>query len=154
MSADDAGDVYAPRGRSVQDGPAPSGIGMMAEIYAALFHLTGKDEYRAKADLVLAAFGGRARALTGSPILLAASDLLANAACVVVTGGAEELAQMALAAADPAVLVLRGGAEVGVAHPAYGKPDDVKAAYVCRGGVCGLPVGDVESLRQALRRST
>lgn len=154
MSADDAGDVYAPRGRSVQDGPAPSGIGMMAENYAVLFHLTGKDEYRAKAEAVLAAFGGRARALTGSPILLAGADLLANAACVVVTGGAEELAQTALAAADPAVLVLRGVAGVGAAHPAHGKPGDVKAAYVCRGNVCGLPVADVESLRQTLKRST
>ncbi|GAN80023.1 thioredoxin domain-containing protein [Acidocella aminolytica] len=154
MSADDAGDVYAPRGRSVQDGPAPSGIGMMAEIYATLFHLTGQDSYRAKAEAVLAAFGGRARALTGSPALLAASDLLANAACVVVTGGAEDLLHTALASADPAVLVLRGNAAVTAAHPAHGKPDDVKAAYVCRGNVCGLPVNNSESLRQILKRST
>ncbi len=154
MSADDAQDVYAPRGRSVQDGPAPSGIGMMAENYAVLFHLTGKDAYRAKAEAVLAAFGGRANALTSSPILLAAADLLANAACVVVTGGAEELAQVVLASADPAVLVLRGGEGVGTAHPAYGKPDDVKAAYVCRGNVCGLPVTDAVNLSQALKRST
>lgn len=154
MSADDAEDVYAPRGRSVQDGPAPSGIGLMAENYAALYHLTGQDAYRAKAQALLAAFGGRARALTGSPILLAAADLLANAACVVVTGGAEDLARAALMAADPAVLVLRGDAGIDAAHPAYGKPDDVQAAYVCRGSVCCLPVADVESLRQVLRRST
>ncbi|MGE4481094.1 thioredoxin domain-containing protein [Acidocella sp.] len=152
MSADDAGDVYAPRARGVQDGPAPSGIGMMARNYAVLFHLTGQDAYRAKAEAVLAAFGGRARALTSSPVLLAAADLLANAACVVVTGGAEDLARVALAAADPAVLVLRGGAGGDPAHPAHGKPDDARAAYICRGNVCGLPVGDAESLRRALKR--
>ncbi|MBU6449513.1 MAG: thioredoxin domain-containing protein [Rhodospirillales bacterium] len=154
MSADDAGDVYAPRGRNVQDGPAPSGIGLMAGNYAALYHLTGQDEYRAKAEAVLAAFGGRKQALTGSPMLLAAADMLANAACVVITGGAEDLVKTALAVADPAVLVLRGGTGLGPAHPAYGKPDDIRAAYVCQGNVCGLPVHDVESLRQALQRST
>ncbi len=154
MSADDAGDVYAPRGRNVQDGPAPSGIGLMAENYAMLFHLTGKLEYRAKAEALLAAYGGRGQALTGSPILLGAADMLANAACVVVTGGAEDLAQAALAAADPAVLVLRGAAEVDASHPAYGKPDDVKAAYICRGNVCGLPVANVEGLRHKLQRFT
>ncbi|MDE2457915.1 MAG: thioredoxin domain-containing protein, partial [Rhodospirillales bacterium] len=154
MSADDAGDVYAPRARHVQDGPAYSGTGLMAENYAVLFHLTGKDEYRAKAEAVLAAFGGQPQALTGSPILLTAADLLANAACVVVTGGAEELARAALAVADPAVVLLRGGAGLGAEHPAYGKPDDMKAAYVCQGNVCGLPVADAESLRQKLQRST
>ena len=154
MSADDAGDVYAPRGRNVHDGPAPSGIGLMAENYAALFHLTGQDAYRAKAEAVLAAFGGRAGALTGSPILLAAADVLANAACVVVTGGAEDLAQAALAAPAPAMVVLRGGAGLEAGHPAFGKPDDLRAAYICRGNVCGLPVADIESLKQNLQRST
>ncbi|WP_298222546.1 thioredoxin domain-containing protein [Acidocella sp.] len=153
MSADDAVDVYAPRGRSVQDGPAPSGIGLMAENYAVLFHLTGQDEYRAKAEALLAAFGGRAQALTGSPILLAAVDLLANSACVVVTGGAEDIAQAALAVPDPAVLVLRGGAEIDAAHPAYAKPKDARAAYVCRGNVCNLPATDTENLRKILHRS-
>ena len=154
MSADDAGDVYAPRGRNVQDGPAPSGIGLMAENYAVLYHLTGQDDYRAKAEAVLAAFGGKPQALTGSPILLAAADLLANAACVVVTGGAEDLAQAALAAAAPAMVVLRGGAGLGPEHPAHGKPDDVQAAYLCRGNVCGLPMMDVEALKQTLQCST
>ena len=153
MSADDAVDVYAPRGRSVQDGPAPSGIGLMAENYAVLFHLTGQDEYRAKAEALLAAFGGRAQALTGSPILLTAVDLLADSACVVVTGEAEDLAQAALAVSDPAVLVLRGGAEIDAAHPAYAKPKDARAAYVCRGNVCNLPATDTENLRKILHRS-
>ncbi|MDE1897010.1 MAG: thioredoxin domain-containing protein, partial [Rhodospirillales bacterium] len=154
MSADDAGDVYAPRARHVQDGPAPSGIGLMAENYAVLFHLTGQDGFRTKAEAVLAAFGGRAQALTGSPILLAAADLLANAACVVITGEAGDLAQAALAAAAPAMVVLRGGAKLKAGHPAYGKPDDVRAAYLCRGNVCGLPMADVEALKQALQCST
>lgn len=152
ISADGATDIYAPRGRNVQDGPAPSGIGMMAENYAALFHMTGKDEYRAKAERLLNCYGGNRQALTGSPVLLAASDLLANAICVVVAGGDDALTQEALAAADPAVLVLRGGEDLAPEHPAYGKQHDEKAAYICRAGVCGLPVKDVESLRRALHR--
>lgn len=154
ISADDAQDVYAPRGRSIQDGPTPSGTGMMAEIYAALFHLTGKDEYRAKAEAVLRAYGGRARALTNAPGLLGAADLLANAVSVVVTGGAEDLVRLALAAPDPKVLVLRGGKVLAPEHPAFGKPGDLRAAYVCRGNVCGLPMEDAEILRQELQCST
>ena len=117
-------------------------------------HLTGKDEYRAKAEAVLRAYGGRARALTNAPGLLGAADLLANAVSVVVTGGAEDLVRLALASPDPKVLVLRGGKVLAPEHPAFGKPGDLRAAYVCRGNVCGLPMEDAEVLRQELQCST
>jgi uncharacterized protein YyaL (SSP411 family) len=35
-------------------------------------------------------------------------------------------------------------------HPAHGKSF---GAYVCRGGVCSLPVGDPASLASLLRRT-
>ena len=63
MVADDAADVPGPKVRNVTDGPTPSGIGLMAENYARLFHLTGDAAYRAKAEALLAAFGGRAEML-------------------------------------------------------------------------------------------
>ena len=74
MVADDAADVPGPKARNVTDGPTPSGIGLMAENYARLFHLTGDAAYRAKAEALLAAFGGRADMLGASPVLLAAAD--------------------------------------------------------------------------------
>jgi uncharacterized protein len=152
MVADDAADVPGPKSRNITDGPIPSGIGLMAENYARLFHLTGDASYRAKADAVLAAFGGRADMLTASPVLLAAADMLENAACVVVTGGDAGLAQAALGAADPAVVVLRtSGQALPPGHPAEGK-FLLRAAFVCQGGSCALPVTTPEALHGLLRR--
>ncbi len=153
MAAVDAADVPRPRARNVADGPTPSGIGLMAENYARLYHLTGQPGYRAKAEAVLAAYGGRPELLAGSPVLLAAVDLLEDAACVVVTGGAESLAEAALAAPGPAVVVLRG-ADVALGHPAHGKTSATPAAFVCRGRTCALPVATPEALRGLLRGIT
>ena len=140
MAANDATDVPGPRSRVISDGPTPSGIGMMAGNYARLYHLTGAPKYRAAADAVLAAYGGRPELLAGSPTLLAAADCLENAACVVIVGGDAALVQAALAVPDPAVVVLQIGAGqiLSADHPAYGK--DTAGAFVCRGGVCALPV--------------
>ena len=153
MSAD-AAQKFAPRARNVQDGPTPSGIGLMAENYALLHALTGEAEYRRKAEALLAAFAGSTDRLTGSPVLLAAADLLENAACVVVTGGSAELAQAALAAPDPAVAVLQvaAPADLPPGHPAHGKTSAQQAAFICRSGVCSLPVTTPEAVRAALHR--
>ncbi|MBB5373766.1 thioredoxin domain-containing protein [Acidocella aromatica] len=151
MSAD-AAQNFAPRLRNVQDGPAPSGIGVMAENYALLHALTGEAEHRAKAEALLAAFAGGTDRLTGSPVLLAAADLLENAACVVITGNAADLARAALAAPDPAVVVLHAAAGLPPGHPAYGQTTNQPAAFICRGGVCSLPVATPDAVRAALRR--
>jgi uncharacterized protein YyaL (SSP411 family) len=153
MVADDAADVPGPKARNVADGPTPSGIGLMAENYARLYHLTGDASYRAKAEALLAAFGGRAQMLGASPVLLAAADMLENAACVVVTGGDKALARAALAAPDPAIVVLQAsGGALPAFHPAAEKATDRAAAYVCQGGVCALPVTTEEALRGLLRK--
>ncbi len=155
-AAADADDLPAGEGfrtRNAADGPTPSGIGLMAETYARLYHLTGDARYRAKAEAVLAAYGGRREMLAASPVLLAAADMLENAACVVVTGPDGPLHRAALAAADPAVVVLRvaDGADLPVTHPAYGKTSEGPAAFVCRGSVCALPVTEVAALQGLLR---
>ena len=156
-AAADAADLPAGEGfrtRNVSDGPTPSGIGLMAETYARLYHLTGDVGYRAKADAVLAAYGGKRAMLAGSPVLLAAADTLENAACVVVTGGGAALRQAALAAPDPAVVVLPVAPDAALppGHPAHGKRSDTPAAFVCRGSVCALPVSTPASLRGLLRQ--
>ncbi|WP_298281682.1 thioredoxin domain-containing protein [Acidocella sp.] len=147
------GETRAPRLRNPADGPTPSGLGLTAEALARLYHLTGEAAYRDKAEALLGAFGGTPETLINAPTMLAAADLLANGACVVITGGAEGLARVALTAPDPAIIVLR--AEAGAlspAHPAHGKPADRPAAYVCRAGTCGLPVTDESALRDLLAR--
>ena len=59
---------------------------MMAEVLARLFHLTGDPDWRARADAVLSAFAGQPDQLAGMPTLLAAADLLEEAASVVIAG--------------------------------------------------------------------
>jgi uncharacterized protein YyaL (SSP411 family) len=145
------------RSRNVMDGPTPSGIGLMAENFSRLYHLTGIEAYREKAEAVLAAYGGQKAALIGSPALLAAADTLANATCVVITGaGALALAlhQAALAAADPAVCVLLvpDAAALRESHPAHGKTSTAPAAFVCQGNACALPVTTPEALAALLRQ--
>jgi uncharacterized protein YyaL (SSP411 family) len=158
-TASDAGDLPAGaefRSRNVMDGPTPSGIGLMAENYARLYHLTGDDACRAKAEAVLAAFGGQKAALVGSPVLLAAADMLANASCVVITGFGDKtsLHQAALAAPDPAVCVLLAPDEAALpqSHPAHGKTSSEPAAFVCQGNACALPVSTPEALGALLRQ--
>ena len=66
---------------------------------------------------MLTAFAGQPDQLAGMPTLLAAADLLEEAASVVIVGSGEptlarrsrRLAQAALRAPDPAVVVLRAG---------------------------------------------
>jgi len=161
LTAADAADVPlgpAARPRTPADNATPSGNGMMAQVLARLYHLTGQGVWRSRAEAVLAAFGGLGDNLSAAPSLLAAADLLENAATVVVTGPAGEgrvgdLLRVALAAPDPAVVVLRASAEgdLPVGHPAYGKPVATPATYVCRAGVCGLPVYSAAALDAALR---
>ena len=162
-TAHDAADVPfgpAARPRTPADNATPNGNGLMAEVLARLFHLTGENKWRRRADGVLTAFSGLAEKLSAAPTLLAAADLLEDGATVVIAGapahaGTQALLQVACAAPDPTVCVLRASSSDAIppAHPAYGKvpPAGQPAAYLCRGGVCGLPITDPAELARALR---
>jgi uncharacterized protein YyaL (SSP411 family) len=153
-----ASDVPLTRPRTAADNATPAGNGIMAEVLARLFHLTGEPHWRTRADAVLSAFAGQPEQLAGMPTLLAAADFLAEAASVVIVGkpaAAAPLLRTALSAADPAVVVLRAPetAVLPPGHPAFGKtagPHEA-VAYVCRRNVCGLPIADPSDLSQALR---
>ncbi|MDJ0391230.1 thioredoxin domain-containing protein [Roseomonas sp. E05] len=160
-SADDAADVLV-RGRTAGDNATPAGNGLMAEVQARLYHLTGDSRWRHQAEATIAAFTGLTQALLAMPTLLAAADLLENGATVAVAGApadaaAERLATAALALPDAAVTVLRvtEAAALPEGHPAFGKGpvEGQAAAYPCRGGTCGLPVLQPERLAAALRRA-
>ena len=153
-----AADVPVTRPRTAADSATPAGNGIMAEVLARLWHLTGDAEWRVRAEAVLSAFTGQADQLATMPTLLAAADLLEEAATVVIAGPpaeAAELLRTALSAADPAVVVLRAAstADLPPQHPAHGKIAEPHkpVAYVCRGGVCGLPINSPQALAQTLR---
>jgi uncharacterized protein YyaL (SSP411 family) len=150
-----ASDVPMTRPRTAADNAIPAGNGIIAEVLARMFHLTGNLDWRAKASAVLTAFAGQPDQLAGMPTLLAAADLLEEAATVVIAGDSPALLQAALSAPDPAVVVLRAGDTNALPqdHPAFGKTAGPlgAAAYVCRRNVCGLPIEDPTALAAALR---
>ena len=160
VTAADATDVPLARPRGAGDNAVPSGAGLLAEVFARLFHLTSEAVWRDRTEALLRAFFTVPEQAAGMPGLLAAADLLENAATVVLAGapqapGVQTFAAVALAAPDPAVVVLRAAAPDALppGHPAAGKPLGASgaAAYVCRGGVCGLPIEDTQALAAALR---
>jgi len=159
QTADDAEDVPLNRPRSAADNATPAGNGHMAEILARLFHLTGDEAYRSAAAGVLNAFTGEPEKLPTMATLLAAADLLADAITVVVAGDPSRelvaaLCRTALTAPDPRIVLLRAANAdaLPASHPAHGKTAGGKgaSAYVCRSGVCGLPVTDPEALVRLL----
>ncbi len=159
ITADDADDVPLMRGRNAGDNATPAGNGLIAEVFARLYHLTGDAVWRARAEGVFTAFSGQPDQFAGMPTLLAAADLLEEAASVVIVGGAERaaaLAGVALSAPDPAIVVLRvaDASSLPAAHPAHGKSPGAAgaAAFVCRRSVCSLPVADPAALAAMLRR--
>ncbi len=159
-TADDAADVPLARPRTAADNATPAGNGLIAEVFARLWHLTGEAAWRNRADAVLRGFTGIPEQLAAMPTLLAAADLLEEAASVAIVGPADgaaarALAAVALAGLDPATTVLRVPAPdaLPTAHPAYGKTAGAAAAaaYICRRNVCGLPVTDPAVLAPMLR---
>ena len=153
VTASDAADVpFGPeqRPRTANDNATPSGAGLLAEVFARLHHLTGAPAWRKRAEALTRAFSGAGDAVSNMPTLLAAADLLEEAAVVVLVGD-PALRPTALASPDPATVVLAVGSadELPGSHPAHGKRPG--AAYVCRRGTCGLPITDRAALAAALR---
>jgi uncharacterized protein YyaL (SSP411 family) len=147
--------VPAARPRHAHDGATPSGIGLIGEVFARLYHLTGEARWRRDGDRLIAAFAGPRDALAQSPLLLAAADFMERAAVVVVAGEpndprAKALASVALASPDPATCVLRtsDGADWPALSPAHGRAPlaGAPAAYLCRRSVCSLPATAADAL--------
>jgi len=161
ITAADAADVPGARPRHAHDGATPSGAGLMAEVVVRLFHVSGDEAYRREAGRLLRAFAGARDQIAQSPLLLLAADFLERAAVVAIVGpldhtAAQELALVALAAPDPATLVVRTpeGAPWRESAPAHGKSmlDGAPAAYLCRGMTCSLPVTTPAALKALLAR--
>ena len=164
-TARDAVDVPlgdAGRPRVVADNATPAANGLMAEVFARLFHLTGASDWADRARRLISAFSGLGDGLAAAPTLLAAADLLEEGGLVVVAGdlalpATVELLHAALAAPDPAICVLRAdSATLPGSHPAQGKsaPAGSAVAFICRGGVCEPPITDPTVLAAGLRART
>jgi uncharacterized protein len=143
--------------RNAFDHATPSGNGVMLEVLAALYVLTGNARYRDLADDVLGAFAGEAvrNSIPLAAFLSGADFLLNNVQIVIRAGSGTETMQAALAGCcvpNRVVTVLAEGAESPKGHPTFGKTsiDGKATAYVCIGQSCSLPITDPEALRSTL----
>ncbi len=161
LSADDTEDVIA-RTKAVHDNAVPSGNGVMAEVLARLFHITGEAEHRERAEQLFQAIAGKeAERISHQPSLMNAFELLQAGVQIVIAGtGSDAEAEDLRRAVFDAGLVNRvvthlpADADLPSGHPAQGKgPVDGKpAVYICVGPTCGLPIVNAELLREALAR--
>jgi len=159
LTAADAADAPAVRARIAHDGATPSGVGLMAEVFVRLYHLTDASHWREAAERLIGSFaGGDPRELTQTPLLLSAWDFLTRGGCVVVEGErgdarASVLTGIARRAPDPALVVWPLDRSLWPEGVPGGRPapPHVPAAMICRGQVCGLPEREPAPLAAALR---
>jgi uncharacterized protein YyaL (SSP411 family) len=156
LTPQDASDLIA-RMRSAFDNATPAGNGLMVEVLATLYYLTGKPAYREQAERQIGAFDGE---VAGNAMPMAAFlsglDILLSAVQVVVrTGkGADPLLRAVRESCIPNLMlsVLGADEQVPPGHPAHEKPaiENLATAYVCVGETCSLPVTDPAILRAKL----
>ncbi len=148
------------RNRTASDNPTPSGNGVMVEVLARLWLLTGRDKYREAAQAVVTAFSGElARNFFPLSTLLNASEFLLAPVQIVLIGSrdapqaAELLHVVAQTSVPNRVLqTVAPGQSLPDGHPAGGKSqkDGAPTVYVCRGQTCSLPITDPADLAAAL----
>jgi uncharacterized protein YyaL (SSP411 family) len=148
------------RNKTASDNPTPSGNGVMVEVLARLWLLTGKDAYRQAADAVVTAFSGElARNFFPLSTLLNASEFLFAPVQIVLVGDRSESQAAAMLQALTRVSVptrviqtVAPGDPLPDGHPARGKPqkDGTATVYVCRGQTCSLPITEPDALAVAL----
>ena len=153
LTARDAADVPGARPRQTQDGATPSGVGLLAETFVRLWHLTDEARWREAAEGLIRAVSGAPEGLGASPLILMSADALARGGSIVVDGPlggveAQALAAIALRAPDPSLTVLRLDRSLWPnGSPRAGLPRAAQpVAMLCQGQTCSLPV----ATRQAL----
>jgi uncharacterized protein YyaL (SSP411 family) len=154
LTANDAADVPGARPRHAHDGATPSGVGLLAEVFVRLWHLTDEARWREAAERLIRAFSGAPEGLGASPLLLMSADMLERGGSIVIDGPlddqlARDLAAVALRAPDPSLAVMRldrrrwpAGAPRGNLPPVSSAP----SAMLCQGQTCSLPVSTPEAL--------
>jgi uncharacterized protein len=153
LTASDAADVPGARPRQAHDGATPSGVGLLAETFVRLWHLSDEARWGEAAEGLIRAVSGAPGGLGGSPLTLMSADMLARGGSVVIDGplddpAAQALAFAALRAPDPSLTVLRlDRRRWPNGSPRADLPQAEKPiAMLCQGQTCSLPVTTPEAL--------
>jgi uncharacterized protein len=164
LTARDAADVPGARPRQIHDGATPSGVGLLAEVFVTLWHLTDEPRWREAAEGLIRAVSGAPEGLGGSPLTLMSADMLERGGSAVIDGplddpSAQALAAVALRAPDPSLTVLRLDRSLWPDSPR--RADLPRAsepiAMLCQGQTCSLPVttsGALTALIDARRQGS
>ena len=157
LTARDAADVPGARPRQAHDGATPSGVGLLAEAFVRLWHLTDETRWRGAAEALIRAVSGAPEGLGGSPLTLMSADMLERGGSVVIDGPlddprAQALADVALRAPDPSLTVLRLDRRLWPDGPPRANlPQAAEPiAMLCQGQTCSLPVTTPEALGDAI----
>ena len=156
-AADAEGLVIRPA--STADEATPNHNAVAAQNLIRLWPFTGNDEWREKADRLIAAIAPTAvDNLYMHMALFNAIDLRLRAAEIVVTGeGADALlaAARAMPALDRIVLHAPTAEALSPSHPAQAqiRASSQPRAFICVGETCSLPVADPSGLTRALQAS-
>lgn len=158
LTADDVSDVIT-RSKTIADNAVPSGNGVMLEVLARLYLITGDVALCERADRIVTVFSSsQARNLINLPGLMCGFEVLDRALAIIIVGdlgdpAAHALWRAAVLAAPPWRVILRmaPGATLAANHPAAGKTSVKQpTAFVCARGTCGLPITDVQALSDHL----
>jgi len=148
------------RSRFAGDNPLPNANGTMIEVLMRLYHRTGDELYRARADALAEAFSGE---LTRNFFPLATYvnglDTMLNGRTLVHAGRPGDADTLALLEAaqragtpNLALTIVAPGSALPVDHPAFGKAmvANRAAAYLCQGTQCSAPIDSPDLLTAAL----
>jgi hypothetical protein len=161
FAADDTEGLIA-RAKTAADAAVPAGNGTLVGVLTRLVLLTGDEEYRRRAEAIVAAFSGEvSRNFFPLATLLNNAELAARPVQIVVVGsdGSADFEALRRAAYDISmpnrvVRTLAPDMALPPGHPAFGKGlvGGRAAAYLCEGPVCSLPLDEPAALREALEK--
>ncbi len=148
------------RTKHANDNAIPAGNGVFVGVFARLYHLTGDDRYRAKAEALTAAFSGELqRNFFPFSSLLNGQELLQLGQQLVIIGAADAADTVAmtdvprhLSLPNRVLTAVAPDAQLPPGHPAAGKGalDGKATAYLCQNMTCSAPMTDPVALRAAL----
>ena len=74
------------RPRQMHDGATPSGVGLLAETFVRLWHLTDEARWGEAAEGLIRSVSGAPEGLGGSPLTLMSADMLARGGSAAIDG--------------------------------------------------------------------
>jgi uncharacterized protein len=143
----------------IEDDVTPNANAQMAANYVRLYHATGNEAYRDRAErIVTSAYQAASSNPFAAPSLLKAAYLLIDPVQLVLVNEPQALASpllqrtISVAGLDCIIQVLKPSGELLASHPAAGKQisNGKPTLYVCRGMTCAKPATTPAEVDEAL----